>query len=146
MREGYDGMVILKTPLTLTDDNGLGVIVYGWMYRRTERLNEDFIKKVVAYNAYLIAVKKFQDKGGVISDDGKIWTDPTNGSWFSVRDFMFQLKVYSENKEAALQYLLVENDTPFVANENEIDVNLILSEDFIKRYYPQYQYGKEVAI
>ncbi|MCH5240304.1 MAG: hypothetical protein J1F38_08765 [Muribaculaceae bacterium] len=145
MSEGYDGMVILKTPLTITDNKGVVSNIYGWLYKRTERQNKDFIKKVVVYNAYLIAVQRFTERGGSISEDGYLWTD-TNGSWFSVTDFLFQIKTYSENKEAAQQYLLVENDTPFVANENEIDDNLILSEDFITRYYPQYKYGKEVAV
>ena len=143
--EGYDGMVILKTPLTIKSGGSKLVgTVYGWLYQKSERLqDEDFIKKVVAYNAYLLAIKKFQ---GSISDDGMIWTD-TDGSWFSVKDFMFQIKVYSENKQEARQYQMVESDIPFVAlNETEVDDHLILSEDFINRYYPQYKQFREGGV
>lgn len=131
-------MVVLKTPLTAN-----GQTIYGWLYCKSERLDdENFTQKTVAYNAYLYALEKFQKRGGSISDDGRIWTD-TDGSWFSVQDFMFKMKVYSENKEASLRYTLIESNTPFLWNDGELDDHLILSADFIRRYLPNYDLYKE---
>ena len=113
-----------STPVTIRNDKGEEIKIYGITYNRHQSHEEDlWVYMVNYYTCYLQACERVQTKGGELSPDE--WR-LSNGNRISLQRPHKNL-IYRLMREDVLGYRLVETDGPLDIREDEIDGKFIIS-------------------
>ena len=127
----YDGMVILDIPIKIKDDEGKALPIYGLLYNKEYRHNDDLWQwQLNRYLCYLLGCTRIQKNKGTLVPDLFITSE---GNSICMNDSVKNL-LYRLLKKDMPTFRVMESDKPFEIEKNEIDCNFIISKKLIDRY------------
>ena len=129
---GYDSIIYFDSiPITILDDQGKEINIYGILYNRQSAHEEDLYLGffVNRYICYLRASEIIQQKGGKLAPD--FWELP-NGNKITLQLPQKNL-IYRIMRERMLWYRIIETDGALDLKEDEYDGNFLISKNPLLR-------------
>ena len=126
----YDGIVIFYTPIQIVDDGGDVISIYGLLYNKQEKHNEDLWRwKLNRYVCYLQGCERVQCNGGKLAPELVI---TSGGNMISLNVRLKNL-IYRIMKKEIIRYRIIETVEPIVIQSNEVEDNLVISQQLLGR-------------
>ncbi|MCH5234804.1 MAG: hypothetical protein J1E16_05880 [Muribaculaceae bacterium] len=129
---GYDSIIYFDSiPITILDDQGKEINIYGILYNRQTAHEEDLYLGffVNRYICYLMASEIIQQKGGQLAPD--FWELP-NGNKITLQLPQKNL-IYRIMRDRMLWYRIIETDGALDLKEDEYDGNFLISKNPLLR-------------
>lgn len=138
----YDSIVLLEIPVSIRNDKGEEVSIWGILYNRQMAHEEDlWFRMLNAYICYVQASEILQNKGAELYQD--CWK-LKNGNIITLQ-IPYKNLIYRIMRDQMLRYKLVEPSHPLDLREEEIDGNFLISTAPLERMGIEYGVKKETA-